>query len=65
MLYASPAKPLPMRGVPAEYDHSRTGIVLGHSTYLHRGQGNLIQHNIVLDQTIELLQGVFPSLGRR
>ena len=44
------------------YDHQDTGIVLGHSTYLHRGQGNLIQHHIVLDQTIELLQAVFPSL---
>ena len=49
-------------GYAGEYDHTDTGIVLGHSTYLHRGQGNLIQHNIVLDQTIELLQGMFPSL---
>ncbi len=46
----------------ANYDHSDTGIVLGHSTYLHRGQGNLIQHHIMLDQTIELLQAVLPSL---
>jgi len=46
-----------------DYDHRDTGIVLGHSTYLHRGQGNLIQHHIVLDQTLELLQTVFPSLG--
>lgn len=44
------------------YDHRDTGIVLGHSTYLHRGQGNLIQHHIVLDQTIELFKSVFPSL---
>ncbi len=44
------------------YDHRDTGIVLGHSTYLHRGQGNLIQHHIILDQTIELLQAVFPIL---
>ncbi len=49
-------------GYAGEYDHTETGIVLGHSTYLHRGQGNLVQHNIVLDQTVELLQGVFPSL---
>ncbi len=45
-----------------EFDHLNTGIVLGHSTYLHRGQGNLIQHNLVLDQTIELLHTVFPFL---
>ncbi|MFO0752030.1 MAG: beta-ketoacyl synthase N-terminal-like domain-containing protein [Thermodesulfovibrionales bacterium] len=45
-----------------DYDHSETGIVLGHSTYLHRGQVNLIQHNIMLDQTVELLRAVLPSL---
>jgi acyl transferase domain-containing protein len=45
-----------------DYDHSDTGIVLGHSTYLHRGQGSHIQHYIVLDQTIELLQALLPSL---
>lgn len=45
------------------YDHSDTGVVLGHSTYLHRGQGNHIQHHIILDQTLELLHAVFPSLG--
>ncbi|MFA4915467.1 MAG: beta-ketoacyl synthase N-terminal-like domain-containing protein [Syntrophales bacterium] len=45
-----------------DHDHRDTGIVLGHSTYLHRGQVNLIQHHIVLDQTMELLQSVFPSL---
>lgn len=47
-----------------DYDHSDTGIVLGHSTYLHRGQGNIIQHCIMLDQTIELLQAVFPSIEK-
>lgn len=46
----------------ADYDHRDTGIILGHSTYLHRGQGNLIQHNIVIDQTIDLLSAVVPSL---
>lgn len=44
------------------YDHQDTGIILGHSTYLHRGQGNLIQHHIILDQTIELLQTMYPRL---
>ncbi|NOY53056.1 MAG: acyltransferase domain-containing protein [Deltaproteobacteria bacterium] len=47
----------------AEYDHEDSGIILGHSTYLHRGQGNLIQHNIVIDQTIEILRGMIPSLA--
>ncbi len=44
------------------YDHSRTGIVLGHSTYLHRGQANAIQHGVILDQTVELLGTLFPHL---
>lgn len=46
----------------ASADHTDTGIILGHSTYLHRGQGNHIQHHIILDQTLELLQSVFPNL---
>lgn len=45
-----------------DYDHSDTGIILGHSTYLHRGQGTLIQNHIVLDQTIELLRAVNPLI---
>lgn len=45
-----------------EYDHSDTGVILGHSTYLHRGQGNMMQHHIVLDQTMELLRTLCPHL---
>jgi acyl transferase domain-containing protein/phosphopantetheinyl transferase len=45
-----------------DYDHRDTGIILGHSTYLHRGQGTLIQNHIVLDQTIELLKAACPLL---
>ncbi|MCI0504601.1 MAG: polyketide synthase dehydratase domain-containing protein, partial [Gammaproteobacteria bacterium] len=44
-----------------EFDHTNTGIILGHSTYLHRAQGVMIQHSTVLDQTIELLGQLFPS----
>ena len=46
----------------ADADHSSTGIVLGHSTYLHRGQGTLIQQNIVLDQTMDVLKVAMPHL---
>ncbi|WP_456385391.1 type I polyketide synthase [Desulfolithobacter sp.] len=45
-----------------DHDHSQTGIILGHSTYLHRGQVNMVQHHIVLDQTLELLEALFPGL---
>ncbi|MCH2169967.1 acyltransferase domain-containing protein [Myxococcota bacterium] len=45
------------------FDHRDTGIVLGHSTYLHRGQANLIQHHIVLDQTLDIVRSLIPELG--
>lgn len=43
-------------------DHTDTGIILGHSTYLHRGQGTLVQNHIVIDQTIDLLKVMSPNL---
>ena len=49
-------------GCGEDYDHEETGIVLGHSTYLHRGQGSLVQHGLVLDQTMALLSGLLPEL---
>ncbi|MBS0432149.1 MAG: acyltransferase domain-containing protein [Proteobacteria bacterium] len=44
-------------------DHHATGIVLGHSAYLHRGQVTVIQNNIVLDQTMDLLRTALPHMG--
>lgn len=51
-------------GYPSQrdYNHHDTGIVLGHSAYLHSAQANHIQHHIVLDQTIEMLQTLFPEM---
>lgn len=43
-------------------DHSRSGIILGHSTYLHRGNANVVQHGIVIDQTVSLLRQLLPAL---
>ena len=45
-----------------EIDRARTGVILGHSTYLHRGHGVLIQHGVVLDQTRELLGQLLPGV---
>ncbi|MBM1222498.1 acyltransferase domain-containing protein [Ponticoccus sp. SC2-23] len=45
-----------------EIDRARTGVILGHSTYLHRGHGVLIQHGIVLDQTREILGQLLPGV---
>ena len=44
-------------------DHTDTGVILGHSTYLHRGQVTVVQTDIVIDQTIELLKVALPHLG--
>ncbi|MBZ8141668.1 beta-ketoacyl synthase [Rubrivivax gelatinosus] len=44
-------------------DHAETGIVLGHSAYLHRGQVTVIQQNIVIDQTMDLLRAAMPHAG--
>jgi acyl transferase domain-containing protein len=43
-----------------DYNHRDTGVILGHSTYYHRGQVNLTQHNIVIDQTMDILQAAMP-----
>ncbi|GMQ83281.1 MAG: beta-ketoacyl synthase N-terminal-like domain-containing protein [Gammaproteobacteria bacterium] len=44
-------------------DHTNTGIILGHSTYLHRGQATMVQHGIVLEQTLELFAQLYPNLS--
>jgi acyl transferase domain-containing protein/phosphopantetheinyl transferase (holo-ACP synthase) len=46
-----------------EHDHSDTGVILGHSTYLHRGQVTVIQTDIVIDQTLEVLRATTPGLS--
>jgi acyl transferase domain-containing protein len=43
-------------------DHARTGVVLGHSSYLHRGNAAMVQHGVVLDQTRELLAQLLPGV---
>lgn len=43
------------------YDHASTGIILGHSTYLHRGSANSVQHGVVVDQTVDLVRQLFPD----
>lgn len=45
-----------------EVDHRDTGVILGHSTYLHRGQVTVIQTDIVIDQTLAVLRATMPQL---
>ena len=46
-----------------EIDHTNTGIILGHSTYLHRGQATMVQHGVVMDQTIQLFREIYPGIS--
>lgn len=43
------------------YDHINTGVILGHSSWLHRGSGNMVQHGVVVDQTVELIGQLLPD----
>ncbi|WP_029349951.1 type I polyketide synthase [Bosea sp. 117] len=45
------------------HDHTNSGIILGHSTYLHRGNANVVQHGIVVDQTLALIRELIPEAG--
>lgn len=45
-----------------EFDRERTGIILGRGTYINRGFTNLLQHGLVVDQTLGLLQQLHPDL---
>jgi acyl transferase domain-containing protein len=49
--------------IGADIDHTNTGIILGHSTYLHRGQATMIQHGVVMDQTIQLFREIYPDIS--
>jgi acyl transferase domain-containing protein/phosphopantetheinyl transferase len=43
------------------HDHTNTGIVLGHSTYLHRGNASLVQHGVMADQMVSLFREILPD----
>ena len=45
------------------FDRARTGVILGRGTYVNRGYTNLMQHGMVIDQTLELLHKLMPHLG--
>jgi len=42
-------------------DRNRTGVIIGHGTYLNRGFGNVMQHGVVIDQTLRILQQLHPE----
>ena len=44
------------------FDRERTGVILGHGTYVNRGYDTLLQHGRVVDQTLALVQRLVPHL---
>jgi acyl transferase domain-containing protein len=49
-------------GVPdRDLDGARTELILGRGTYFNRGYVTLVQHGLVLDQTVRILAELDPS----
>lgn len=44
------------------FNKEKTGIILGRGTYIHRGNATWLQHGMVVDQTLSLLQQFNPEL---
>lgn len=45
------------------FDRERAGIVLGRGTYANRGILTMVQHGMIMDQTIELVRGLRPDMS--
>ncbi len=46
-----------------DFNREGTGIILGRGTYVNRGFVNLVQHGLVIDQTVDLLQKIHPEFS--
>ncbi|MCB9152616.1 MAG: polyketide synthase dehydratase domain-containing protein [Caldilineae bacterium] len=46
-----------------ETQRRRTAVILGKGTYLNRGNLNMVQHSLVVDQTLQVLQSLHPEYG--
>ncbi|MEA3337593.1 MAG: beta-ketoacyl synthase N-terminal-like domain-containing protein [Chloroflexota bacterium] len=45
-------------------ERRRTAVILGKGTYLNRGNLNMVQHSLVVDQTLQVLQALHPEYGQ-
>lgn len=48
--------------VDRPFNREKTGIILGRGTYVNRGYTNLMQHGMMVDQTLSLLRQICPQL---
>jgi acyl transferase domain-containing protein/phosphopantetheinyl transferase len=44
------------------FDREKTGVIVGYGTYYNRGYFNVVQHGLVLDQTVSLLRQFCPEI---
>lgn len=44
------------------FNRQRTGVIFGYGSYMNRGFANLLQHGLVVDQTLALLQQLAPHI---
>ncbi len=45
-------------------ERRRTAVILGKGNYLNRGNLNMVQHSLVVEQTLRILQTVHPEYSR-
>ncbi len=46
------------------FNRQRTGVIFGYGSYMNRGFANLLQHGLVVDQTLALLRQLAPQLDQ-
>ena len=48
---------------PGKFDGTDTGVILGHSLHVHRGNSNGMQQAWFNDQVVGILESLFPGIG--
>lgn len=50
-----------LNDVGGEFNRERTEVILGRGTYFNRGYVTLVQHGLIVDQTIQILRALHPE----
>src|SRR5262249_2489600 len=45
------------------FNRERTEVILGRGAYINRGNPNMLQHGLVVEQTVQVLARLRPELG--
>lgn len=48
-------------GAGRDFDRHRTGVILGHGIHANRANVNGIQHALMIDQILSVLEGLYPD----